>query len=119
MYLKHQMKEAIDYFVEKVNEPLVKAIIILGGRYPEPTRENTLHPNTHRLLDIRDRFFEHWKLGAREPLVKALFRILIVKYEHSPTWRNLLDWVIKEIPKDWKPFNLSRQMKGWKGDTND
>jgi len=115
-YLKHQMKDAIDYFVEKVNRPLVKVIVTLGGRYPEPTRENTLHPNTHRLLDIRDDFFKHWEVSGREPLLKALWRILIVKYEHSPAWRNMLDWFIKEIPCDWKPFNPVRQMKCWRGE---
>ena len=115
VYLKHQMKDAIDYFVERVNKPLVKAIVLLGERYPEPTRENTLHPNTHRLLDIRDKFFECWEVEARASLLKVLFRILIVKYEHSPTWRNMFDWFLKEMPDDWKPFNPSRQMKCWKG----
>jgi len=112
MYLKNEMKDAIDYFVEQVNRPLAKVIVTLGGRYPEPTHENVLHPNTHRLLDIRDKFFECWEETL---LLKALWKILIVKYEHSPTWRNMLDWVIKEIPGDWKPFNPTRQMKCWKG----
>jgi len=116
VFLKNQMRDAIGYFVEEVNKPLAKTIIMLAGRYPKPTKRNTVHPNTHRLLDIRDEFFKHWKLDGRAPLVKALFRILIVKYEHSPTWRNMLDWVIKEVPGDWKPFNPVRQMKCWRGE---
>ncbi|KKM30270.1 hypothetical protein LCGC14_1566130, partial [marine sediment metagenome] len=35
-----------DYFIEKVNEPLVRAITLLANRYPEPTRINCYHPNT-------------------------------------------------------------------------
>ena len=115
-YLKNQMKEQIDHFVKKVNEPLIKANVTLALRYPEPTHENVLFPNSHRLLDMRDKFFECWDVGgARKPLFEALWRILIVKYEHSPPYRNMLDCIIMMIPKDWKPFNYSRQMRCWKG----
>ncbi|KKK67048.1 hypothetical protein LCGC14_2957950, partial [marine sediment metagenome] len=74
------------------------------------------HPNSHRLLDIRDRFFECWDFGGRNVVIRVLFKILIVKYEHSPAWRNMLDWAIREIPDDWKPFDTSRQMQCWKGE---
>ncbi len=106
-----------DYFIEQVNKPLVKAIVILANRYPEPTRLNCYHPNSHRMLDIRDKFFECWDFQIRNTVIDALFRILIVKYEHSPAWRNMLDWMVKEIPDDWKPFNTSRQMQCWKGES--
>lgn len=106
-----------DYFIEKVNEPLVRAITLLANRYPEPTRINCYHPNTHRLMDMEDKFFEHWDFErARNPVIRALFKMLIVKYEHSPAWRNMLDWAIREIPDDWKPFDTSRQMQCWKGE---
>ncbi len=115
MFLKNEMKEGFDYFVEKVNQPLVKAIIILAGRYPEPTHENCLHPNTHILLNLRDEFFRCWDTGWREPLFRALWRVLIVKYEHSPTYRNMLDWVLMMLQKTaWKSFNPTRQMRCWR-----
>ena len=114
MYLKHRMLEARDYFIERVNDPLVKGIVKLAGRYPEPTRENCLHPNSIILLDIQDEFFQHWDLENRTPLVKAVFRILIVKYEHCPAYRNMLDWLLKELlEREWKPFNPNRQMRCW------
>lgn len=118
--LKHQMKEAREYFVHKVNSPLSKAIIILARRYPEPTREGegkVLHPNSLRLLDMRDEFFTKWDFGGKSNLlIRALFKIAIVKYEESPAWRNMLDWLLMTIlASDWKPFNLSRQMRCWKG----
>lgn len=114
--LKHQMKDAIDYFVEKVDTPLAKAIIFYARRYPEPTRENCMYPNSLRLLDMRDKFREQWDFRGRQPLFEALWKLLIVKYEHSPQYRNVLDWVLMMIPDDWKPFNPNRQMMCWKGD---
>ena len=116
--LKHIVNSDLrDYFIEKVNEPLVKAITILGGRYPEPTKENCLHPNSIRLLDIKDEIFRCWDLhGRNRILVNALFRIVIVKYEHSPNWRNLLDWLFMMVEQSgWKPFNPNRQMYLWRG----
>ncbi len=115
MFLKYQMKEGLAYFIDKVDKPLVKAIVFLAGRYPDPTHETVLHPNSHRLLDIRDKFLRCWDFGDRNPLFLALFKLLVVKYEQSPQYRNVLDWFIGEIPPDWKPFNVNRQMRCWKG----
>ncbi len=109
------MKEYITYFQYQANKPLLKAIVTLGGRYPEPTHNNVEYQNSHRLLDMEVEFFERWDVGNRKPLLKILWRILIVKYEHSPNWRHMLDWVIMMIPEDWKPFNPHRQMELWRG----
>ena len=109
--IKEDMRGAIDYFVEKVNRPLAKAIMVLGMRYPEPTHENVWHPNSRRLLNLRDEFYECW---AENPLTRILWKILIVKYEHSPNWQHYLDWFIMKIPEDWKPFNPNRQMECWR-----
>jgi len=116
MFLYQEMKEKIDYFVEKVNEPLAKVIIVFAGRYPEPTRENCQYHNTHILLDIQAEFFKKWDFKSRTPLVKALWRVLIVKYEHCPNYRYALDWILMKIPDDWKPFDTNRQIECWKGD---
>ena len=105
-----------EYFIEKVNAPLVKAIVILGGRYPKPTHDNVLHPNTHILIDLRDEFFKVWDTRRSERLFEALWRILIVKYEHSPGWQFMFDWVIMMVQKsNWKPFDFDRQMRNWRG----
>ena len=104
------------YIIDKVNEPLLKAIVLLAGRYPKPTHENVVHPNSHILLDIEDEFFMRWETNRSHTLFRALWRVLIVKYEHSPNWRNMLDWAIMMIQKsNWKPFNPNRQMTTWRG----
>jgi len=116
--LKHIINsDKRDYIIEQVNRPLAKTIIMLGGRYDEPTHENVLHPNSHRLLDIKDEFFRCWNLGSSKPLFEALWRTLTVKYEHSPNWRNFLDWGWMMLEKSgWKPWNPTRQMPLWRGE---
>jgi len=112
------------YFIEKVNAPLCKAITILGGRYPKPTREGVgkvVHPNSLRLIDWWEEFNQVWDLpSGLNKLTDALWRTLITKYEHSPNWRNLLDWVMmKAGATNWKPWNPNRQMSLWIGGNND
>ena len=117
MYLKHRINsEDREYYIEKVNKPLAKAITILALRYPEPTHDILAHPNSHRLLDMLNTYLPHDTNKYRKKMFKAMFRILIAKYEHSPNWRNPIDFLVGELFKsDWKPFNPHRQMNYWKG----
>ncbi len=103
----------------KVNNLFAKCIIFYAKKYPEPTRENCRHPNSHRLIDLRDDFRDNWEFSGRQELFLALFKIVIDKYEHSPNWRYVLDRVIMLIMKSgWKPWNPNRQMPCFKGDRN-
>ena len=112
MILKYLInREKRDYFIEEVNAPLVEKILILARRYPKPTHENVLHANSHLLLELKDDFSAYWDFGARQAVFDALFDLVIVKYEHSPNYRNPLDRVIMLLGTiGWKPFNPDRQM---------
>ena len=111
--LKHIINSDKREEIIKVNGALSKCIVFWVRRYEEPTRENTVHPNVWRLLEIRDEFFECWNVSS--PLYHALFKLVIVKYEHSPNWRNFLDWFLMMIGKSgWKPFDTNRQMTLWR-----
>ena len=103
------------YVAEKIKKPLLKAITILATRYPEPTRDNTAVSNTHRLLDIRDKFFRHEENLGRDALFRAIWRVLIVEYEHDTYYRHRIDWVLGEIAKSgWEPNPLGHPKKCWK-----
>ena len=116
MFLKHQMRDNLNYFVKKVDAPIAWLVISYAERYPEPTHENVMYHNSHILLNIRDEYFKKWDMGSRTPVFKSLWKLLIVKYEQSPQYRYALDWFLMMIPEDWKPFNPVRQMMCWKGD---
>jgi hypothetical protein len=88
---------------QRINPLIEKAIIALAKRYPEPTKENVLHPNTKRLMDIRDKFLEYEDNPHTSKLFPAVLKILIVKNE-DPYYGRRLDWLVEMIVRSgWKP----------------
>ena len=120
--LSHTMlRDMREYVIDKVKKPIKKAITILANRYPEPTRENTLNPNTHILLDIEDKFFQHETLLGRREMFRAIFKIFIAEYEHDPYYRSRINWVIEELVEatmdgKWLPRGANRPINYWKED---
>lgn len=116
-FLKYKMKENLSYYIKRVDRPIAWAIVFWANRYPEPVREELLHPNSRRLFDIWQEFKNCWDFELRQPVFNALFKLAIVKYEQSQNYRNVADWVFMLMQKSgWKPFNFNRQMKCWKGE---
>ena len=101
------------YFI-RIKAQLMAAIINIAMKYPEPTMENTCIPNAAKLLKIEKKFFEYEDNPCRDELFKALWRMLIVEYEHDGYYRYRLDWILEEVNKsDWEPRVLRRE-KRWK-----
>jgi len=100
--------------MEKVNAPLLKAVTILGNRYPEPTLDNVFHPNSKRLIEIRnkyERFEGNWRIKG---VVMAVLRILISKIEHSPNYRDRFSWFVEElINSGWKGRSYNHPVNEW------
>jgi len=102
------------YYIDEVNWPLMKAIGLWANRYPEPTKENTLHPNCHRLLDWRDEFLRHSTNPRLRKVVTDMVRIGIAKYSHSPPYRDTIDFFVECLYRDgWKRMLPSRQINYW------
>jgi len=113
--IKHEINALHrEYYIEKVNEPLLKAITILGNRYPEPTMENVLHPNTKKLIGLGERYLR-WEGNPRiAKLLKALIRIVVDKIEHSPNYRDRFSVLIELIKEtDWKPRSYNHPVNDW------
>ncbi|KKL25661.1 hypothetical protein LCGC14_2403050 [marine sediment metagenome] len=103
-----------EYYIEKVNWPLLKAITILGNRYPEATMENVHHPNSKRLLGIREKYRQFEGNGRVRVIVMAVLRILIAKIEHSPNYRDRFSWFVEElIDSGWKPRSYNHPVNLW------
>ncbi len=105
------------FIIDKVKKPLLKAIMTLALRYPEPTRENTVFPNTRIRLEVRDEFLKNFNNDGRKPLLEAAFRILICECEHDGFYEFIHDWYITELLKrGWKPTRRGFPMyRYWKG----
>ena len=113
--LKHEVNAFHrEYYRDKVNAPLLKAITILGNRYPEPTEDNVLHPNSKRLVVI----LEKYNLFERNPYVRAIInavaRVVITKLEHSPNWRDRISFFAEELRAgEWKTRSLNHPEHDW------
>lgn len=74
-------------------------------KIPEPTKENTWHPNSHNLIDLRDTLFYHLQLGDdRWRVIKSIFNFVIILNDFDPPWRWIMDSVKDMALKmEWKP----------------
>lgn len=98
------------YVIDKIKKPLMKAIVTLAQRYPDPTRENCRQVNSHILFDIRDKFFEYEGNLSRKALFDALFKLFIAEYEHDPYYRYRLDWMLEQVMgSDWQPRKIRNE----------
>uniref|UniRef100_A0A6M3LPY2 Uncharacterized protein n=1 Tax=viral metagenome TaxID=1070528 RepID=A0A6M3LPY2_9ZZZZ len=97
-----------NYIIDKVKLPLLNAIILTASLLPKLTKDVTAEPNTHRLLEIRDKFFQCENTPSRNDFFKAIWKVLIWVYEHDGDYRYRIDWVIEQIVKivndgSWQP----------------
>lgn len=90
------LKEHGEYVV-KVKACLLKAIITLCLRYPQPTEQNCNKPNTHFILDLEKRFFGHYTCPQRIELYRALFRLWADEYEHDDSHAKNFDYLLGEL----------------------
>jgi len=104
-------------FIEQAKAFLMATLIRLSRRYPEPTMDNLLHPNSKILWRIWDRFFTYEENPGRVELFKAIRKIWICEYEHDAYYRYRMDWFLEQIVEaisrgEWQPRPLVRP-RGW------
>ena len=80
------------------------------------TRARTAEPNTHRLLEIRDKFFKCENTPNRNAFFRAIWKVVIWVYEHDGDYRHRIDWVIEQIVKmvndgSWQPRKPNKPNK--------
>ncbi len=117
MYMNETIKKPAVQAMEVLFSPKasqfdrIKAVKMLWGVYdslkglPEPTKENTWHPNTHNLIDLRDWLFEHCHLNIfRMGFIRRIMNFVIILYDFDPPWRWIFDSLFQEVlKKNWKP----------------
>lgn len=105
----------------KVKACLTKALIQLAMRYPEPTLENVLHPNSKVLIGMWDKFFKMEDNQGRESLFKAIRRVSVDEHEHDPYYRDRMQvffelWLEEVLKGNWKPRSFDHPWECWKND---
>lgn len=107
------------YFMDKVKNPLKKAlnsltnkhsglfariialiqIVRMIRRYPEPTKENTVNPNSHVFIDVWDELIEYDELEVSKQLWRAFKKITVCEYEHDPPYKERMDMFLMRLFK--------------------
>ncbi len=66
------------------------------GKLPEPTIENTWHPNTHNLILLRAWAFEKWHFLNH---FKKIINFAIIIHAFDPPWRWIMETVLRDALK--------------------
>jgi len=91
---------------------------------PEPTKENTWHPNAHNLIDLREWMFKRCFLGSlRMVFIRRVINFIIILYDFDPPWRWIFDSVKDEALKmKWESRGYCDEWANtyawWKDTTN-
>jgi len=102
-YVIEQVKAPLQKAIEKGKSlsEVIKAIGTYAHRTPDPTPENCIFHNSHVLMKLRDRFFEHLDMSNKEMMFRSAIKMLIVEYEHDPQYRDIFDvfveWLVEEV----------------------
>uniref|UniRef100_A0A6M3JQ22 Uncharacterized protein n=1 Tax=viral metagenome TaxID=1070528 RepID=A0A6M3JQ22_9ZZZZ len=105
-----------NYVIDKIKLPLLNGIVLTASLIPKLTKEVTSEPNTHRLLEIQDKFFECERNPNRNSLFRAVWKVVMWVYEHDGDYRHRIDWVIEQIVKmvndgSWQPRTPNKPAK--------
>ncbi len=86
------------------------------SKLPEPTIENTWHPNAHNVIHLRDWLSEHCYLkDPWDGFMRRIFNFTAIIIDHDPPWCWIIDSVREEAMKmDWKPRGYEQEnIKGY------
>ena len=130
LYMTETIKKPLMQAIENLFAPdasrmrKLKALKLLWDVFeatkglPPPTKENTWHPNTHHIIDLRDWLFKRCHLNAtRMGFIQRIINFVIILYDFDPPWRWIFDSLHEEaMKKDWKPRGFNDTWKdtyGW------
>jgi len=120
--VEYMLRDKRQYIVEMFKWPMAKQLIKLAGKVRiEPMLENTYHPISHVLIDIRDEFFDLENNPGRDGPFRAAFKVLIAVVESDRYYRWRFQWLVEQlleaiIDGKWKPrTELSGLDKHWRG----
>jgi len=124
--LSHEiLKNRRQYYIEKVQAPLMKALVTLAFRYPEPTEQNVSHPNAKLWLRVWNKFLEMEDNPGRHALFEAIKRVFVGKsVEIDPYYRDREQvihelWLDEVLEGHWKPRSPDQPPDCWKADSNE
>lgn len=131
--LKHSINShRRSYFIDAVNEPIYRAIEATNKaqsfldllkelisiardirKYPEPTLDNVLHPNSKLLLRVYQEYIKLEQFRRVRVAVWFFIKLFVIKIEHSPNYGDRASWWIEKLAPNWKGRSLNHPRNGW------
>ncbi len=72
------------------------------GKLPEPTIENTWHPNTHNMIHLRTWLFANYPILGQFNITRRAINFAIIIHAFDPPWRWIMESVGEEAGKlEW------------------
>jgi len=99
LIIKDVLGRRREYF-KKVQACLLKAIITLANRYPEPAMDTVVWESSKALIRLRDDIRKYHKNPGRQPVVDAFFNLVINKNEVDGYYDFLLGYGFEHLKKD-------------------
>ena len=85
------------FFIEKVKFPLMTVLIAVAKLIPEITKQNTTFKNTHTLIDIFNKFWEHENRPVRKELFQSVFKLLKLEMERNLLFKTKFKSLLKDV----------------------
>ena len=117
------LKDRRQYFADKVKKPFMDTLVALANLYPKPTKKNVSDPFALVWIDVWDEFFQMEDNPGREPLFRAMERVMICEPGHDPYYRDrelvILELLFKAVLEGKvKPRSPDHPLDCWKVDPN-
>lgn len=89
---------------------------IIDKELPDPTQDNTWHPNTRILLDLQDYILGHVRLTPdRVNLLRVVSKFIIIVYDFDTPYRQMIDRCVERLKQsDWKLEPNTPSPRFWK-----
>ncbi len=103
------------FILSKLDKPIEKLFRMIARELPEPTKESTNKYNTHILIDMRDVVLKKIEGTSRYEAIKGLWNTLIVKYDGSDYYADLIDEILLLwIQTDWLWIEGKQSCELWR-----
>jgi len=92
---------------------------LVANKLPEPTKANTWHPNTHRLIDVRDYALAHIRLTApKKRFLSVVSKFIIMVHDYDTPYRPMISKCVELlIASGWEHME-EPDKRFWKEDNN-
>lgn len=108
------------FIIDDIKAPLLEGLWRLSPRLiatafrnidklPEPCLGNTWHPNSHRLIALRDRLYKKFLILRLMHFIRTGMNFLIIVYDYDHPYRDMVDFCIDMLRAGKSPGQIKTE----------